>query len=97
MSPRRASMALAALALSSLLGGCMQRRLLRMQDHPSQPVLMLETLDTHTLLFAPISREHVFWQCAETGNQLTCTRACGGANPYSCPASASSVGGSNVR
>lgn len=84
-------------ALSALSTGCLNRRLVRIQDHPSQPVLLMETLDTTMFLAFPINREHVFWQCAEAGNQLTCTRACGGATEFECPQTAMNMGGTNAR
>ncbi len=87
---------LAAAAFALLSSGCLNRRLVRIQDHPTQPVLLMETIDTTMLLF-PIAREHVFWQCAEGGNQLTCQRACGGETEFQCPQSAMSMGSSNAR
>lgn len=90
---------LAAAAIAALSTGCLNRRLVRMQDHPSQPVLLLETADVYTALFFPTRIEHVFWQCAETGNQLTCQRACGGPTEFQCPQGAVGLNAtsSNVR
>jgi len=81
--------ALAAFALLS--SGCLNRRLVRIQDHPTQPVLLMQTIDT-TVFLLPIHVEHVFWQCAEGGNQLTCQRACGGATEFECPQTAMNMG-----
>lgn len=85
---------LAAAAFALLTGGCLNRRLVRIQDHPTQPVLLMQTADATMFFNVPIHVEHVFWQCAETGNQLTCQRACGGSSEFECPQAAMNVGGS---
>jgi hypothetical protein len=94
------TMAAMALLVSSILGGCVTtRKITRLDEHPTQPVLLLETLDRTYLLGAPISASQVFWQCVERNGALACQRQCGGDREFACPTLTQTSGGatSNVR
>ena len=73
------------LTVLSMNGCVFQRRIVRMAEHPTQPVLLLET-DDITRLFSRIYRiEHIYWQCVERNGALACQRQCGGSREFECP------------
>ena len=92
---KRRSFALAALTLASLLSGCATvRRISDIREHPSQPVLFLETIDRHQILGQTYSVDHVFWQCVERNGALACQRQCGApGQDFSCPNATATTGG----
>jgi hypothetical protein len=98
---KRGVILLAALSLASMLGGCATvRRITAINEHPTQPVLFLETMDRTNFLGVTVQVQHVFWQCVERSGTLVCQRQCGLPNQdFSCPtAVATSTGVStNVR
>jgi hypothetical protein len=79
--------ALLSLVTIALLSGCATtRRIVDVREHPAQPLLFLETIDTTSIFGTRVSNEHVFWQCVERNNELQCRRQCGAGNPeFSCP------------
>lgn len=89
-----------ALLVSNALTGCaFHRKITRLDEHPTQPVLLLETLDRTYFLGTPIQAQHVFWQCVERNGALACQRQCDGDREFSCPTITQTSGGatSNVR
>jgi hypothetical protein len=85
------------LALALLSTGCVHRSLTSVKDVGGSDTTLIETSD---LFDAYVYKHvtHVFWQCKETGQTLTCERACGGTTDLTCPAADSlSVTSSNVR
>jgi hypothetical protein len=64
------------LLASLLMSGCLwNRSMLRFGDHPTQPGVIVKTMDEYFYLF--YFDTHVqYWQCAETDAALNCTRTC---------------------
>ena len=91
--------ALGLLVASSISGCSLQRKITRLDEHPTQPVLLLETMDRTYFLAWPVSASHVFWQCVERNGALACQRQCDGDREFSCPTVTQTSGGatSNVR
>jgi hypothetical protein len=98
---KKLSALFAALSIASMLTGCATvRRITAINEHPTQPVLFLETQDRLHFLGQTFRVEHVFWQCVERNGTLACQRQCGLANQdFSCPTAAAMGGGvsTNVR
>lgn len=98
---KKLSALFAALSIASMLTGCATvRRITAINEHPTQPVLFLETQDRVQFLGQTFQVQHVFWQCVERNGTLACQRQCGLANQdFSCPTAASTSGGvsTNVR
>jgi hypothetical protein len=74
------------LSLASMLGGCsvLVRSIRRINDHPTQNVVFLESTDLRYRYFWFLqsyyhleSAENVFWQCVERNGSLECQRQCG--------------------
>ena len=86
------------LAAAALLAtGCMHRSLTSVRDVPNSNTTLIETADVLNL-YVYSQVKHVFWQCKEQGQTLTCERACDGNTDLTCPAGNSlSVTSSNVR
>jgi hypothetical protein len=73
-------------ALSAAAGavGCHSRDLVRFESHPTQPVLLAETLEKRNYVLTATA-ERAFWTCSERGSSLVCERRCGGSTGYACP------------
>lgn len=77
----------AVLAVSTLgLSGCISRSLASIESHPTQPVMLVDTITTKTFIGIPISVKREFWACDESGSDLICTVKCDGDNDIVCPA-----------
>ncbi len=87
-----------ALAALSTMSGCFSRQLLGFSVHPEKETMLMETYDTRDYLVWS-KHEHVYWSCAESGDQLQCTRRCGGKTDLVCPTMSifANSAGTNVR
>lgn len=98
---KKLSALLAVLTVGSMLSGCATvRRITSINEHPTQPVLFLETQDRTQFLGQTFQVQHVFWQCVERNGTLACQRQCGQTNQdFSCPTATQTSGGvsSNTR
>jgi hypothetical protein len=93
------AMSAAALAVTALgATGCVSRKMLSFEDHPSYPVTDLEVFETRSY-FVYATHEHQFFSCADAGDKLVCKRTCGGQLDIQCPndVSTSYGGKTNVR
>ena len=66
------------LALGAALAGCAGRRLVRVEDGPTDDgrrTTLLTTVDSTSYLFFTRSKL-VFWECAEDPTGLVCKKAC---------------------
>lgn len=85
----------ALLTIGSALSGCVTvRRITTINEHPTQPVLFMETQDNSTILGTTYHTEHVYWQCVERNGALACQRQCGApGQDFSCPSASATSGG----
>ena len=66
-------------------GGCvLKRSIVGLEEHPSAPVVLVDTVDTIGLIepFA-IDRQRQ-WRCIENAETLTCKLSCDGFSDYAC-------------
>ncbi len=95
----KALTAFAVLALAVCSTGCMKRTLIGFEDHPKQPYTAVELLEEHNNWIFGTTVEHRFVMCKDSGNQIVCSRSCGGAKEIECPKGALTTlaASSNVR
>jgi hypothetical protein len=80
----------ALVAATSVLGGCVTRKMIAFQDNPKQAITNMQVLKITNYLFS-IGRELVFYSCTDDGKTLNCKRACGGTTDLGCPESTTSA------
>jgi hypothetical protein len=73
-----------ALSVAAGSAGCHSRDLVRFQSHPTQSVVLAETLEKRNYLLTATA-ERAFWTCSEQAHALVCKRRCGGDTGYACP------------
>lgn len=75
-----------ALLAATLVTGCMTRHIVRIQDHPTESLTLLESLD-HFTYFPGVWEKsvHQFWSCKDGASGLQCDKACGGDSGIDCP------------
>lgn len=83
-----------ALGLAAALTGCHQYRILEFSDHDNAETKLnqLEVLKVSNF-FVYAMAEHQFWLCTDQGDELVCSRSCGGDLDVKCPMAAT---GGNV-
>lgn len=87
---RIVSLLLASAALVST--GCLNRTIIRIDDHPDKNASIMETIDSVPY----IMRTHQFWVCKEEPSALVCAKTCDGSNDLACH-SISLLGSDNLR
>jgi hypothetical protein len=82
--PKYLRVSVLTLVWSGVCGGCHSREVVRFESHPTQPVLLVETVEKRNYLVTATA-ERVFWRCPERGGAVVCERECGGGTGYACP------------
>ncbi len=81
-----ATLSIAALLCAAMLAGCLtDRRIIRIDDHPTKQGTVMETQDSYYFVFW-FQAVHQFWQCTDTGKTVECTPLCGPTTDLECPA-----------
>lgn len=75
-----------AVGLAALTSGCAQYKILEFSDHANAETKLnqLQVLKV-TNMFVWAQVEHQFWLCTDKGDELECTRSCGGDLDIQCP------------
>lgn len=75
-----------ALGLIAVLSGCHQYRIMKFADHDNAETKLnqLEVMKVSNF-FVYAMAEHQFWLCTDKGDELECTRTCGGERDVKCP------------
>jgi len=75
-----------ALGLMAALSGCHQYKILKFVDHDNAETKLnqLEVLKVSNF-FVMAMMEHQFWLCTDKGDELECSRTCGGELDVKCP------------
>lgn len=73
-----------ALFASLMLAGCFTRTVQYVEEHEKAPTLLITTDDHWNFL---IFQRHTqqFWECLDSGKQVTCKKACGDGTDLQCP------------
>jgi hypothetical protein len=65
----------AAMALAG--SGCLSSRVLKSTVQAGDKnVTLVQTYDTYSILWWPVSAKHRFWKCSETPGAIDCGRVC---------------------